>query len=55
MLERIDRDRMPCALDTNIDKNVAIYRRFGFDVISEDEMPGTPVTSFLMLRRPAGR
>ena len=52
MLERIDRERMPCALETNIDKNVAIYRRFGFEVISEDKMLGTPVTSFLMLRKP---
>jgi ribosomal protein S18 acetylase RimI-like enzyme len=55
MLERIDRERMPCSLETNIDKNVAIYRRFGFEVISEDEMPGTPVTSFLMLRKPPAR
>ena len=52
MLERIDRERMPCALETNIDKNVAIYRRFGFEVISEDQMPGTPLISFLMLRKP---
>ncbi len=52
MLEHIDRERTPCALDTNIDKNVAIYRRFGFDVISENKLPGTPVTSFLMLRKP---
>ncbi len=52
VLERIDRECMPCALETNIDKNVAIYRRFGFEVISEDKMLGTPVTSFLMLRKP---
>jgi ribosomal protein S18 acetylase RimI-like enzyme len=51
MLERIDRERMPCSLETNIDKNVAIYRRFGFEIISQDKMPGTPVTSFLMLRK----
>ena len=51
MLERIDRERMPCALDTNIDRNVAIYRRFGFEVISEDRLPGTEVTSFIMLRK----
>jgi ribosomal protein S18 acetylase RimI-like enzyme len=51
MLERIDREPRPCSLEANIDKNVAIYRRFGFEVISEDKMPGTPVTSFLMLRK----
>jgi hypothetical protein len=42
---------MPCALDTNIDKNVAIYRRFGFEVILKDKLPGTEVTSFIMLRK----
>jgi ribosomal protein S18 acetylase RimI-like enzyme len=51
VLERIDRERLPCALDTNTDKNVAIYERFGFDVISASKLPGTLVTSFLMLRK----
>jgi ribosomal protein S18 acetylase RimI-like enzyme len=52
MLERMDCEQMPCALETNIAKNVDIYRRFGFGVISEDKVPGTEVTSFLMLRTP---
>ena len=52
VLERIDREGMPCFLETNVDKNVAIYRRFGFEVISEDRLPGTDVTSFAMLRKP---
>jgi ribosomal protein S18 acetylase RimI-like enzyme len=51
MLERIDRDRMPCYLETNAEKNAAIYRRFGFEVISDDKIPGTEVTSFAMLRK----
>jgi len=51
VLQRIDRERMPCFLDTNTEKNVAIYRRFGFEVISEDKIPGTEVTSFAMLRK----
>jgi len=51
VLERIDRERMPCYLETNADKNVAIYRRFGFEVVSEDKLPGTEVTSFAMLRK----
>jgi ribosomal protein S18 acetylase RimI-like enzyme len=53
VLERIDRERMPCYLETNARKNVAIYRRFGFDVLSEDKMPGTEVTTFAMLRKAA--
>ena len=51
VLERIDRERMLCYLETNAEKNVTIYRRFGFEVVSEDKMPGTEVTSFAMLRK----
>jgi len=51
VLERIDRDRMPSYLETNAGKNVTIYRRFGFEVVSEDKMPGTEVTTFAMLRK----
>jgi ribosomal protein S18 acetylase RimI-like enzyme len=51
MLERIDREYLPCFLETNIEKNVAIYQRFGFGVVSEDEIPGTELMSFAMLRK----
>jgi len=51
VLERIDRERVPCYLETNAEKNVAIYRRFGFEVVSEDRMPGTELTVFAMLRK----
>lgn len=51
VLERIDRERMPCFLETNAGKNVAIYRRFGFEVVYEDKLPGTEVTTFAMLRK----
>jgi hypothetical protein len=39
MLERIDREQVPCFVETNTEKNVAIYRQFGFEVILEDTMP----------------
>jgi len=51
VLERIDRERMPCFLETNTGKNVTIYRRSGFEVVSEDRMPGTELTIFAMLRK----
>lgn len=51
VLERIDREQMPCYLETNAKKNVAIYRRFGFEVVSEDKLTGTEVTTFAMLRK----
>lgn len=51
VLERIDREQMPCFLETNTEKNVAIYRRFGFEVVSQNKVTGTEVTIFAMLRR----
>ena len=51
VLERIDRERMSCFVETHAEKNVAIYRRFGFEVISKDKIPGTELTSFAMLRK----
>jgi ribosomal protein S18 acetylase RimI-like enzyme len=50
LVERIDREQMPCFLETNNRRNVAIYRRFGFEVVSEDKVTGTDVTIFAMLR-----
>jgi len=51
VLERLDRERMPCYLETNVEKNVAIYRRFGFEVIVEDKMPVTGLLTWAMVRK----
>jgi ribosomal protein S18 acetylase RimI-like enzyme len=51
MLERTDREKLPCYLETNTKKNVSIYQRFGFEVVSEDKIPGTDLMNFAMLRR----
>ena len=51
MLERIDREHLPCFVETNTERNVTIYRQFGFEVISEQKIPGTEVTTFAMLRK----
>jgi ribosomal protein S18 acetylase RimI-like enzyme len=40
-LERIDQEQMPCFVETHNRKNVAIYQRYGFEVVSENEIPGT--------------
>src|SRR4030043_480956 len=40
VLERIDRERMPCYLETNAGKNAAIYRGLGFGAVSGDKMGG---------------
>ena len=51
VLERIDREQIPCFVETHSEKNVAIYRQFGFEAIVEDKIPGTELTSFAMLRK----
>jgi len=51
MLECIDREHLPCFLETNTEKNVAIYQRFGFGIVSVDKIQGTELTSFAMLRK----
>jgi len=51
MLKRIDLEHLPCSLETNIDKNVAIYQRFGFEVISKEKIQGTELKGFVMLRK----
>ena len=52
ILERIDREKLPCYLETNNLKNVGIYQQFGFNLISEDIVPGTDLYNYAMLRNP---
>jgi ribosomal protein S18 acetylase RimI-like enzyme len=42
MFERADRDGLPCYLETETVENVAYYRRHGFEVRSEWDVPGGP-------------
>ena len=50
MLARIDREKMPCYLDTEEEKNVSIYQHYGFRVLEEVEIPGTGIILRAMLR-----
>jgi ribosomal protein S18 acetylase RimI-like enzyme len=50
MLSRVDEERLPCYLDTMDPKNVRIYERFGFKVVDESQVLGTPLTTWAMLR-----
>ena len=49
MLARIEQQHLPCYLDTELEKNVAIYQRYGFRVVEDMEVPGTGVRSWGML------
>ncbi len=54
MLERIDRENLPCYLDTELEKNVTIYQRYGFKVVDDNVVSGTGVRSWGMLREASG-
>lgn len=40
----------PCYLETHGDKNVAIYKKYGFKIVSEDVVPGTDIVQFGMIK-----
>ena len=55
MLVRLDTEGKPCYLETQDEKDVAIYLHFGFTVIDESVIPDTPLHSWAMLRKPQRR
>ena len=52
MLQFCDDERMVAYLETNKDTNVGLYRHYGFDLMKEEVIPGTPVTHYAMVRQP---
>lgn len=52
MLEFCDDEKMVAYLETNKETNVGMYRNFGFDLMKEELIPGTPVTHYAMVRHP---
>jgi ribosomal protein S18 acetylase RimI-like enzyme len=50
MLERIDKERLPCWLETNGDINESIYEKFRFEVVKRASALGEP--GCIMLRYP---
>ena len=51
MLARVDTDQMPAYLESSSERNLALYRRHGFEITSEVAIPGGP-TIWLMWREP---
>jgi ribosomal protein S18 acetylase RimI-like enzyme len=52
ILNRADREDLPCYLETHKESNVQIYERYGFQIASKNEVPGHPLTLWAMLRPP---
>jgi GNAT superfamily N-acetyltransferase len=50
MLARVDSDRLPCFLETQLEKNVALYEHFGFSVKAEGTIPGSDIHCWVMGR-----
>lgn len=50
ILARADREGVPCYLDTQAEKNVALYEHFGFRVAEEGIIPGSNMKSWAMVR-----
>jgi GNAT superfamily N-acetyltransferase len=50
MLVRADREGIPCFLETQLAKNVELYKHFGFRVAEEGIIPGSNVYSWAMVR-----
>jgi ribosomal protein S18 acetylase RimI-like enzyme len=53
-LAQADQDGVPCYLETQTEENVAFYRKHGFDVIHEEQLPGGGPLIWIMVREPAG-
>lgn len=52
MFARLDREDLPCFLETQSAANVAVYERYGFAVVEEETIPETDVRHWAMLREP---
>ncbi len=52
MLEEVDGDRSACYLDTHKARNVAYYRRYGFEVVHRASPPESGVDHWAMFREP---
>jgi ribosomal protein S18 acetylase RimI-like enzyme len=51
MLGRIDKEDLPCYLETMEEKNVRLYEHFGFRVTEKSAIPKTNLNNWAMLRK----
>ncbi len=52
VLERADKKRLPCLLDTMAAENIAFYTECDFEVLSEARVCGDGPRAWVMIRRP---
>ncbi len=51
MLNRLEKEQLPCYLETITEKNASLYEHFGFKTINKSNIPETPLTNWAMLRK----
>jgi GNAT superfamily N-acetyltransferase len=52
VLARADAVGLPCYLETETERNVVFYRKHGFEVVTEERVPGHGVILWTMARSP---
>lgn len=55
MLEKFDKENMPCYLETDSEKNYLMYQYFGFEIIDEFVLPKAGIRLWAMLRNKADK
>jgi hypothetical protein len=50
MFAHADKEGVPCFLETQAEKNVALYEHFGFRVVEAGLIPGSNVRSWALVR-----
>ena len=50
MLNRLDHQNLHCFLQTVNEKNVGLYKHYGFKVVEETKLPKTDLIVWSMLR-----
>jgi GNAT superfamily N-acetyltransferase len=51
MLELMDREGLPCYLETQLEKNIPFYEHFGFRVVEEGIIAGSNIHYWTMIRK----
>lgn len=52
VLERADANRLPCYLETSTERHVTFFQQQGFEVVSDDIVPGIGLRLWTMVRKP---
>ena len=53
LLKKVESDELPIYVETNTEKSVSIYQKYGFEVLEHTIIPETPVPLWCMLRKPS--